>query len=491
MTNVSTRRILIVGTDGLRPDQFDPDLMPAFNQLRQQGVTVENYHAVYPTHTRVNLSTLTTGCTPGKHGIVANVFRHAGATDDGIINTSDYRHLQALDHYCNGDGVAVPTLGDIIDARGKRLAVASTSSSGAGIIWNRNFPYRIVNTNSTYGRADLYSLRDKVGEVPDPGTPPKLDHVNYAARAVTDIFLDDEEIEIIVLWFAEPDSSLHYYGVGAPETRAAMKGCDDALAFVIEAMERRGVRDQFDIIHLSDHGHSTVDARRTLAEHLDRARNSVPDFPALLTASDFIYKDPAAGPVSKDEVCRVVDWLQNQPWAGAIFASDEIAEFAGGVFPFSSVWGSPVTDRAPLLGVSPAWSDSPNTFGVSGTVAAMTEHAALRSTHGSTSPYELHAVAVLSGPDFQNGTKSQVPAGATDIAPTLLHLLGEPVPEWMDGRVLYETLSRPAGEAGDVNEVAFEPDRAGSQGFRPVVHMHQVGETRYLNYVENGGGRFS
>jgi predicted AlkP superfamily pyrophosphatase or phosphodiesterase len=275
MTAGSNRRVLIVGTDGLRPDLFDPEIMPTFAKLVSGGTRLSQYHAVYPTHTRVNIATLATGCTPGKHGIVANVFRHEGATEDGVINTADYRHQQALDTYCNGKGVMVPTLGDLIDQRGKRLAVAANSSPGAGIIWNRKYPYRMVNTNSAFGRADLYSLRDKLGEVPEPETPPKLNHLEYTARAVTDIFLDDEEIEVIVLWLAEPDASLHYYGVGSPETKTAMRGCDEALAHVLSAMDRRGIRDQFDILYLSDHGHSTVVARRTLAEHLDRARQTL------------------------------------------------------------------------------------------------------------------------------------------------------------------------------------------------------------------------
>jgi hypothetical protein len=486
MNATTNRRILIVGTDGLRPDQFDPELMPTFNNLRTSGTTIRDYHAVYPTHTRVNISTLATGCTPGKHGIVANVFRAEGATEDGIINTGDYRHLQALDTFCNGNGIAVPTLGDIIDQRGKRLAIAATSTSGAGIIWNRNFPYRVVNTNSTYGRADLYSLRDKIGEVPESGPPPKLDHLNYAARAVTDIYLDDDEIEVIVLWMAEPDSSLHYYGVGAPETRAAMQGCDQALAHVLEGMNRRGIRDQFDIIHLSDHGHSTVEARRTLAEHLDRARKALPGLPSLLSASDYIYADPSQRKPTSQEITWLIAWLQDQPWTGAIFARDALADSNPGVLPLSAVWGDAVSDRAPLLAVSPAWSEMLNEFGVAGTVAAMTEHAALRSTHGSASPFELHAIAVLNGPDFQPGAISGVPAGATDIAPTVLTLLDEQVPEWMDGRVLWETMARPAGEPGGVSDTTLEVTRPGPNGFAPALHLHQVGETPYLHAAANG-----
>ena len=480
------RRVFIFGTDGLRPDQFDPEVMPTLHKLRLSGTVVDQYHAVYPTHTRVNISTLATGCTPARHGIVANVFRQVGATEDGIINTSDYRHLQSLDAYFEGKGIAAPTLGDIVDGRGKRLAIAATSTSGAGIIWNRNFPYRVVNPGSTYGRADLYSLRDKLGEVPDAGLPPKLDWVAYAVRAVTDIYLDDDEIEVIVLWLAEPDSSLHYYGIGSPETTAAMKGCDDALAHILDAMDRRGIRDQFDIIHLSDHGHSTVVARRTLAEHLDRARQSVPDLPPLLTASDYIYPDPSHGEPSPAALSRLIGWLQEQPWTGAILARDDIATSNPGVLPLSAAWGQSAYERVPLLAVSPAWSDAPNDFGVPGTVAAMTEHAALRSTHGSASPYELHAMASFTGPDFAEGKVSDLPAGAIDIAPTVLSLIGEPVPEWMQGRLLHETLRQSEGEPGEASIEQIGPAQIGDNGFSPVAHLHRVGDQRYLHLIENG-----
>lgn len=485
-SDAATRRVLIVGTDGLRPDLFDPALMPTFSKLASSGIRISDYHAVYPTHTRVNITTLATGCMPGKHGVTANVFRHDGATEDGVINTSDYRHFQALDRYHNGRGIQMPTLGDLIDQRGTRLAVASTSSSGATIIWNRNYPYRVVNTNTAFGRADLYSLRDKLGEVPEPETPPKLSHVDYAARAVSDIFLDDPEIEVIVLWLSEPDSSLHYYGVGAPETRTAMKGCDDALAHVLDTMERRGIRDQFDILCISDHGHSTVVAQRSLTEHLERARTALPGMPSLTTASDYIYPDPAQRAPTREEISWLVSWLQYQEWTGAVFASDRLLTRMPGVFSLSDLWGDCVGDRAPMIAVSPSWSEAANEFGVPGTVAALTDQSALRSTHGSASRFETHAFAAFSGPSFSAGSVSDVPAGAVDITPTILTLLGDDVPEWMDGRVLWEAFERPHGEPGESRDEVVEPEIRADNGFEPKLHIHRVGDSSYVHCAYNG-----
>ena len=58
---------------------------------------------------------------------------------------------------------------------------------------------------------------------------------------------------------------------------------------------------------------------------------------------------------------------------------------------------------------------------------------------GPTGDHRMEGVLIASGPPFLTGSQ---PEGATllDIAPTILHLLGVPVPSDMDGRVLTEIL---------------------------------------------------
>lgn len=60
--------VLIVVFDGLQPAQITPELMPNLAEFAQTGVTLTNHHPVFPTVTRVNVSSLVTGCLPGKHG---------------------------------------------------------------------------------------------------------------------------------------------------------------------------------------------------------------------------------------------------------------------------------------------------------------------------------------------------------------------------------------------------------------------------------------
>jgi len=479
------RRVLIVGFDGMRPDLVTSELMPALSGLIARGTRLSEHHAVYPSETRVNMSSLASGTTPGRHGVVANVMRIEGATEDGIIDTADYRHIEALDRASGGRAIMVPTLSDLLAERGLRLAVAATSSPGAAFLWTRTQPYRLVNTHSAYGRADLYALRDKLGTPPDAAASNR-EHLNYAARAVTDLYLDDDEIAVIVLWLSEPDSSLHLHGLGTSQVAEALRACDAALARVLDGIERRGLGDQFDCFLISDHGHSSVAAHRSLSEQLTWARAELGTLPDVATASDLIYPAPGSVAPTARELAPLVAWIQAQPWAGAVFGgSSEIARLPG-VLPLAALWNGINHDRAPLLIVSPAWSDAPNTLGVPGTVAALTAQGALRSTHGSASPYDLHAFATAVGPDFREGAVSTLPSGGIDLAPMILMLLGLEVPAWIDGRVLWEALREPTSEPPTPETIEVVPAWRHPNGFSPRLQLHLVGTTTYVHAVTNG-----
>ena len=428
------RRVLIVGADGLRPDLLDPERMPNVARLMRGGVRFTDHHAAYPSHTRVNMTTLATGTPPGRHGIVANTMLVPNATDDHIIDTSNYQHLDALEAVGDRGALLVRSLSDVLVAAGRRVAVAGTGSSGSNVLWTLNDRGRIVNTNSAYGIADLYDLREKLGDLPERATP-AIAANDYATSAVTDLYLDDPRNAVIVLWLAEPDSSLHRFGLGSPESHTAMASVDQCLGRILDAMDRRGIRDQFDIIFLSDHGHSTVRSHATLREYLARARAELgANLPELATASDFIYARPGTAEPNAAGLEPVVEWLYAQPWVDVVLAGrDDDVPRLPGTLALSALWGDATNSRRPLLAVSPVWDHQTNTFGVPGSVSTLTTQSALRSSHGSLSPYDMHAVMIASGPSFRSGVASELPTGATDVTPTILTLLGLPVPETVNG----------------------------------------------------------
>ena len=86
-----TSRVLIIVFDALRPEFVTPDLMPRLTAFAEAGAWFRNHHSVFPTETRVNQSSVVTGCYPARHGVVANQFPLGG----GVLNTGNDALLQA------------------------------------------------------------------------------------------------------------------------------------------------------------------------------------------------------------------------------------------------------------------------------------------------------------------------------------------------------------------------------------------------------------
>jgi predicted AlkP superfamily phosphohydrolase/phosphomutase len=101
-----------------------------------------------------------------------------------------------------------------------------------------------------------------------------------------------------------------------------------------------------------------------------------------------------------------------------------------------------------------------------------------RQIRGDSGCHRLHGVFVAWGPEVRPGEAVEG-ARILDLAPTILHLMGLPVPDDMDGRVLTEVLStshpverRPAGLAGEgagaglsVEETAEVEERLRALGY--------------------------
>src|ERR1043166_1560768 len=67
----SSRCVVLVVWDGMRPDMLTEKNCPVLWRLAQDGVTFRNHHSVYLTATDVNGTALATGVYPNRSGIIA------------------------------------------------------------------------------------------------------------------------------------------------------------------------------------------------------------------------------------------------------------------------------------------------------------------------------------------------------------------------------------------------------------------------------------
>src|SRR6185436_8457921 len=84
--------------------------------------------------------------------------------------------------------------------------------------------------------------------------------------------------------------------------------------------------------------------------------------------------------------------------------------------------------------------------------------------HGSTSPWDVHNTLIAAGPDVKRSVSIAAPSANADLAPTLLKVMGLPIPASMEGRVLDEALANgkplPAGDVRALTHVVKTIDGA-------------------------------
>jgi hypothetical protein len=135
------------------------------------------------------------------------------------------------------------------------------------------------------------------------------------------------------------------------------------------------------------------------------------------------------------------------------------------------------------------WNDSKNQFGIPGMIDADWQRAAGKGTHATLSRFDMHNMLIAAGPDFRRGETDDLPTGNTDLAPTILQILGSKAPTKMDGRVLSEAMT-------DIDVPALKPETKTVEatrnfptgGWRQSLRISRVGSTIYL---DEGNGAFT
>ena len=126
---------LVMIVDGLRPDYVTSELMPRLTSLGQRGIVFQAHHAAFPTVTRVNSSSITTGSYPETHGLMGNSIYMPSVDPTRSLDTSVRENLEAVAK-AERSLLTAPTLGEILQKSGKSVFVASAGSPGSALLLN-------------------------------------------------------------------------------------------------------------------------------------------------------------------------------------------------------------------------------------------------------------------------------------------------------------------------------------------------------------------
>jgi predicted AlkP superfamily pyrophosphatase or phosphodiesterase len=440
------RRHLLIVVDGLRPDYVTPDVMPALTALARRGVVFNRHHSVYPTVTRVNASSISTGSYPEAHGLMGNSVFFSRVNPARFLDTADRANLVEIARV-EGRLLTAPTLGELLQAAGRKMLVVSSGSTGSAFL----------NNHTVSGGAILhyrYALPESLAkDLKALGTPPEDDAPagsldQFAVDAFLKVGLPRIDPSVTVMWLSDLDSTAHDKGIGDPATVDILRHVDGEIRRIEDGLKAAGLFDTFNIWVTSDHGFSTHTGGIALDPILKPFAGSLPDgSPRIVANGGAIYvRDDDRATVS-----AIVAALQRTSGVGAIFTRANARQLLDGGVPgtlsFDVVrWDH---DRSAQILFSPDWTDGENAHGLRGMVSSGGV-----AGHGSASPWDVHNTLIAAGPDLKQGVTIEAPSANVDFAPTFLTLLGLPVPATMQGRPLDEAL-RGRRDVGASDVVTF------------------------------------
>lgn len=414
--------------------------------MAKNGVFFARHHPVYPSSTEVNGTALATGSYPQHSGIVANKEYRPDIDPLGGIDTQDLEVVRKGD--AKTPYILVPTLAELIQKSGSSTAIAGTKAIAllGDRLENRESIAARNSTTLFVGQTLVPGALDAI--VAEQGTfPPTIEFPNtkedrWTTRALTQTLWKKGVPKFSQLWLSDVDYTQHDQAPGSPAALAALKGCDDQLATVLAALDAKGVRDSTAIFVVSDHGFSTITRQLDMNALLQAAGFNAPKkFTAPPQNGDVVVVGQGGsalfyvGGHDKTTIRRLAEWLQKSDFAGVIWSRDGLPGT------FSMAQGVINSSGAPDLSVSFRWNSDANKFGIPGALVAEGKRPVGQGSHASLSAFDMHNTGIASGPDFKRGFIDTTPSGNVDIAPTILHLLGLPIPAAMDGRVLSESLS--------------------------------------------------
>ena len=455
-----SRRVVLFVLDGLRPDFVTDALTPHMMALGKEGVWFTNHHAVFPSVTRVNASSIATGCHPGRHGLVDNMLYLPEISPDPI-DTGNYQALQTIDRATGGRLLDTSSLTEILGTAGRRVAVATTCTTGACFLQNHRGYGLTVNPGFIIPDTAILA---QFGP-PPPKRRPASDANEWVTAIATDYIWKEQRPDLMVLWFCDPDHTQHGFGPGAPEALEAIRVVDTCIGRVIRAVDDSGERNKTNFIVMSDHGWISHGAPLPVSDTLIRAGLKASLVSTeIVVAGQGVYLAPNAGISVQD----IVACLQRMAGIGALFTRDG----GGGTFPLAAL--SCAHGRSPDLLFASSWNDMPNAYGIPGLARGDGV-----GGHGGSSRCEMNATLMAAGPDFRKGVVSRVPTGHVDLLPTILHLLGQPSAPGKDGRVLLEALADGVVET-ELN-TGQETLVAENGAYRAALQRSRVDDTVYID----------
>jgi predicted AlkP superfamily pyrophosphatase or phosphodiesterase len=427
--------VILVSVDGLAGFYFDDPRadMPTLRRLAREGARASGMVCSFPTVTWPNHTTLVTGTTPAKHGVIGNSFLDR-ATQKPVSLLPD----PVLD---KDQIVKVPTVYDVAHDAGLKTAaiIWPATRNARSLDWT--VPDMAGDGWTRFGTASwLAELREAGLPVnqqgawvaaPTGGVQRDWLYVRMAAQV-----LEKHAPNLLLIHLVEVDHVEHRAGPRSDDAYWAVSYADDRLRDLVEAIARSPKSQQTTLFVCSDHGFFPID-KEIRPNVLLRQLGLIPADSDGKKAAFCLSQGGACAVYVLDKnrhdeiVAQLRDQLARTEGVEAVFGPEQFGEI-----------GQPTLAENPRA--ADLWLAARSGYSFADSFKDEMV-IALRDTKGGAHGYlpehpDLEATCVIWGAGIKPGT-SLGKVSNLDVAPTIARLLGVELPS-AQGKPFVEALAK-------------------------------------------------
>ncbi|XP_043944836.1 ectonucleotide pyrophosphatase/phosphodiesterase family member 7-like [Protopterus annectens] len=224
----TSKKLLLISFDGFRWN-YDQDVnTPNLDYLAEVGVKAKYINPPYITMTSPSHFSMITGRYIEEHGVIHNL----------MFNTETLQKLtfKATQNRSEWWDNGAEPMWITAQKQGKR--VGSFHYPGGGANYSGQSIYRTLVESFDHPDSNETEWRENIDIV-----------MNWFTK---------ENFDFVTLYYGEPDQVGHSKGPETQERRDMIVQIDRTIGYLLEAIERHGLKDDLNVIITSDHGMTTV-----------------------------------------------------------------------------------------------------------------------------------------------------------------------------------------------------------------------------------------